>query len=226
MVLIADAKRLCYSKHMPDYNRQYWEDMYEMPLAELPWEIKEAPAELREYIEANKIAGGEALDAGCGTGNFSVYLAQNGFAVTGVDYSEKAIAIAKERSEAADLPVNYLRADLTDMANVLRGKQFDLILDYKVAHHLPDEQLKTYVSGCISLLKLRGRILLICYSDKDKDAAGHHAATGKFGKEMFYRSANEIRKIYKNLREISYRHVMLGKRLTHAGYCFVFEKRS
>jgi 2-polyprenyl-3-methyl-5-hydroxy-6-metoxy-1,4-benzoquinol methylase len=211
---------------MPEYNRQYWEDMYEMPLEELPWEIKEAPAELREYVGANKVAGGEALDAGCGTGNFSVYLAQNGFAVTGVDYSKKAIDIAKERNQEAQLPIKYLRADLTDVANALRGKQFDLILDYKVAHHLPDEQLKSYVSGCMNLLKPGGRILLICYSDKDKDAAGHHAATGKFGNEMFYRSATEIREIYKNLQEVSYRQVMLGKRLNHAGHCFVFEKPS
>jgi 2-polyprenyl-3-methyl-5-hydroxy-6-metoxy-1,4-benzoquinol methylase len=81
---------------MQEFNRDYWEKMYEMPLEELPWEIKEAPRELKAYIEANKGEGGSALDAGCGTGNFSVYLAKNGYTVTGVDYSEKALTIARK----------------------------------------------------------------------------------------------------------------------------------
>lgn len=211
---------------MKDNNRSYWEGMYNLPLDELPWEIKEAPSELREYIEANKVIGGKALDAGCGTGNFSVFLAKNGFEVTGVDYSEKAIAIAKKNNRQANLPITYLRADLTELKNILQGTQLNLILDYKVAHHLDGDQLKNCVAQYIELLKPTGRILLICYSDKDVDAAGHQTAVGKFGNEMFYRTRSEILQIYKGLKEISYKKVMLGKHLNHAGHCFVFEKQT
>lgn len=209
---------------MQDYNRSYWEKMYEMPLEELPWEIKEAPPEIREYIERNRVTGGTALDAGCGTGNFSVYLAQNGFKVVGVDYSEKALAIARKNNEQFKLPIQYIRTDLTELKRSVPNITFDFILDYKVAHHLNENQLREYISQCIYLLKMNGRLLLICYSDKDQDAAGQGSAVGKFGNEMYYRSADEIRILYKDLKEIEYHEVMLGKHLNHAGHCFVFEK--
>jgi 2-polyprenyl-3-methyl-5-hydroxy-6-metoxy-1,4-benzoquinol methylase len=209
---------------MQEYNRQYWEEMYGMPTSELPWEITEAPAELREYMEANRVKGGWALDAGCGTGNFSVFLAKNGFRVVGVDYSQKAIEIAKERNLQARLPITYVRADLTHLNEAVPASQFDFILDYKVAHHLPADKLAVYVGQCLELLKPGSKILLICYSDKDIDAAGSTSAIGKFGNEMFYRTAAEIREVYKAFKEISYKEVMLGKRLNHAGHCFVFEK--
>lgn len=209
---------------MQEFNRPYWEQMYEMPLEELPWEIKEAPPELREYIAKNRVENGTALDAGCGTGNFSVYLAQNGFQVTGVDYSEKALAIARKNNEQLKLHIHYVRTDLTTLADTLKGESFNLILDYKVAHHLNPESLKKYLVDCESLLKPGGRILLVCYSDKDTDAAGNNSAIGKFGNEMFYRRASEIREFYKDFKEISHKEVMLGKHLNHAGHCFVFEK--
>jgi cyclopropane fatty-acyl-phospholipid synthase-like methyltransferase len=103
---------------------------------------------------------------------------------------------------------------------------YDLILDYKVSHHLSAERLEEYTAQCVHVLKPKGRILLVCYSDKDVDAAGKGSAIGKFGNEMYYRTAEEIRGFYSELREIECHEVMLGKHLNHAGYCFVFEKNS
>jgi 2-polyprenyl-3-methyl-5-hydroxy-6-metoxy-1,4-benzoquinol methylase len=209
---------------MQEFNRDYWEKMYEMPLEELPWEIKEAPQELKAYIEANKSEGGNALDAGCGTGNFSIYLAKNGYTVTGVDYSDKALSIARKNNDELKLPITYIRTDLTELEKAVAGTTYDLILDYKVSHHLSTERLKEYIAQCVRVLKPKGRILLVCYSDKDVDAAGNGSAIGKFGNEMYYRTAAEIRELYSELKEIGCHEVMLGKRLNHAGYCFIFEK--
>ncbi len=209
---------------MQELNRDYWEKMYEMPLEELPWEIKEAPQELKAYIETSKSSGGTALDAGCGTGNFSVYLAKNGYSVTGVDYSEKALTIARKNNEELKLPITYIHTDLTELEKAVAGTTYDLILDYKVSHHLSSERLKEYIAQCVSILKSKGRILLVCYSNKDTDAAGNGSAIGKFGNEMYYRTAEEIRDFYSMLEEVECREVMLGKHLNHAGYCFVFEK--
>lgn len=219
-----EAIQICYDDHMQEINRDYWEKMYEMPLEELPWEIKEAPQELKAYIEANRSEGGSALDAGCGTGNFSVYLAKNGYTVTGIDYSDKALAIARKNNEEFMLPITYIRADLTDLEGAVGGLSYDLILDYKVSHHLSVERLKGYVAQCARVLKPKGRILLVCYSDKDTDAEGKGSAIGKFGNEMYYRTAEEIRELYSGFKEVECHQVMLGKHLNHAGYCFVFEK--
>jgi len=42
--------------------------------------------------------GGKLLEVGCGTGHWSEYFARKGFAVTGVDISERMIAVARQRN--------------------------------------------------------------------------------------------------------------------------------
>ena len=40
------------------------------------------------------------LDAGCGTGNFSIKLAERGAHVTGIDLSTEMMAVAREKAVA------------------------------------------------------------------------------------------------------------------------------
>jgi ubiquinone/menaquinone biosynthesis C-methylase UbiE len=42
--------------------------------------------------------GGKLLEVGCGTGHWSEYFTGKGFAVTGVDISERMIAVARQRN--------------------------------------------------------------------------------------------------------------------------------
>lgn len=44
--------------------------------------------------------GGRLLEIGCGTGHWSEYFAGKGYAVTGVDISERMIAVARQRNVA------------------------------------------------------------------------------------------------------------------------------
>jgi SAM-dependent methyltransferase len=53
-----------------------------------------------------------ALDVGCGTGDSSVYLAQHGWHVTGVDFAPKAL----EKARAAGVPVDFIHADVTHLS--------------------------------------------------------------------------------------------------------------
>ena len=210
---------------MKEFNRQYWESMYKMPLEEIPWEIRDTPSELREVIEELNVSGGKALDAGCGTGNYSVFLARNGYKVVGVDYSEEALEIAKQNNERQyHLPIDYIHADLTTLAELLDTGSFDLILDYRVFHHLPEQDAKVYAAQCARLLKPNGYLLIICNSEKDIDAQGGSSAVGKFGNTMHYRTRDEIKAIFHDLSEVSYREVMLGKKQNHAGHCIVLQK--
>ena len=65
-------------------------------------------------IARRKHPGESVLDAGCGTGNYSIHLAQAGFQVTGVDSASGMIRIAREKiAGQADLPVSFERISLS-----------------------------------------------------------------------------------------------------------------
>lgn len=204
---------------------KHWDTMYDMPLGDIPWEIKDPPKELVGLIDSGKLRGGRALDIACGTGNYSFYLAEHGFdEVIGVDFSEKALAIARRHNEKMQLPVTFKFADVTKIELALPGEQFDFILDYSILHHLDPAVTEAYAQQCANLLKPGGKLLLVCYSDKDEVASGSSKATGKYGNTMFYQTADEIRAAYKALREVDYREARLGKRLQHIAHSFLFEK--
>ncbi len=57
-------------------------------------------------------SGRRALDIACGEGRNSIFLARQGFYVTGIDISEEGIAKATKWAEAARLAVEFITADL------------------------------------------------------------------------------------------------------------------
>jgi 2-polyprenyl-3-methyl-5-hydroxy-6-metoxy-1,4-benzoquinol methylase len=61
--------------------------------------------------------GASILDMGCGTGRHSVALAQNGFAVTGVDLSAHMLQKASMRAAAANTDVTFIQCDATTFSS-------------------------------------------------------------------------------------------------------------
>ncbi|HET7170414.1 MAG TPA: class I SAM-dependent methyltransferase [Gaiellales bacterium] len=53
------------------------------------------------------------LDVGCGSGRLAVELGARGAAVTGIDVSDGALAIARDRAARAGLAVRFMHADMT-----------------------------------------------------------------------------------------------------------------
>jgi len=208
-----------------DAKIKHWDKMYQLPLENIPWEIQAPPAELVELIDSGELKGGKALDIASGTGNYSFYLAQHGFEVTAVDFSKKALEIGEKNNQKLKLPVTFKFADVTQIEEALPGDQFDFILDYSILHHLDPKVTDSYAKQVANLLKPGGKLLLVCYSDKDQFAQGQGTAQGTYGNTMFYRTAEEIREAYKGLKEVSYKETRLGKRLHHIAHSFLFEKQ-
>ena len=59
----------------------------EVPLDQIPWNIETPPDALVDLVQSGKIRPCEAIDLGCGVGNYAIYLASKGFDVTGIDSS-------------------------------------------------------------------------------------------------------------------------------------------
>lgn len=90
-----------------DYGREFWNEEY-----------KESPkyVMVQNHFLGKEIDGvktGKALDLGCGKGDNCIVLAEHGFAVTGVDWSEEAIRLAQESAKEKGLDIQYICSDIT-----------------------------------------------------------------------------------------------------------------
>src|SRR5947207_8623932 len=78
---------------------------------DLPWHSTNLPQLLVDAVHQRKTPG-KALDLGCGTGVYSVYLARQGYEVTGLDFIPQALEMARKRSATENVSVNWVQHDL------------------------------------------------------------------------------------------------------------------
>ncbi len=105
-----------------------WDDRYTE--SELVWSA--APNAFLPPL-AEGLVVGTALDVACGEGRNSLWLAQQGWDVTGIDFSP--VAIEKARTLARDVPVTY---DVADVASYEPRVAYDLVIVFYV-HLVPAE---------------------------------------------------------------------------------------
>ena len=75
------------------------------------------------------------LDLGCGTGWLSVYLARQGFQVTGLDISVHAVKLAREWAAKEDLEIHFDVGDIADMP--YPDGAFDAVVANSIFEHFP-----------------------------------------------------------------------------------------
>lgn len=90
-----------------DYWQQHWDE------AETPGMLDGEPNP-HLIRETQGLTPGTAIDAGCGTGTEAIWLATQGWRVTGADISATALGHARQRAEAAGVVVEWVEADLTE----------------------------------------------------------------------------------------------------------------
>ena len=96
----------------------------------------------------------EVLDAGCGVGFGSAFLARSARRVVGVDRSEEAIAHARANYAAAN--VEFVQADLLDLP--LPDASFDLVCAFETIEHVDD--LAAFLQTVVRVLRPGGTALV------------------------------------------------------------------
>jgi 2-polyprenyl-3-methyl-5-hydroxy-6-metoxy-1,4-benzoquinol methylase len=76
---------------------------------------------------------GRLLELGCGAGNLSIYFAQAGYKVTGIDIAPTAISWAIENATKANVEVTFIQGDVLELAEI-PSKSFDTVLDGRCFH--------------------------------------------------------------------------------------------
>ncbi len=127
-----------------------------------------AAEKLVTYLETQGfLSGNLLLEVGCGTGRNANWLAQHGFSVTGVDFSQTAIRKARGRAKKQDLSVNYKVMDLRKPWR-FPDNHFDYTLEINAAHLLAPEDLKHFRREVARTLK-PGGIFLTYTLDRSTD---------------------------------------------------------
>lgn len=85
----------------PTYDQSFWEQLWTKTLREHAEKVAQRPPNAHLVGEVVKLPPGRALDAGCGHGADTLWLAAHGWQVTAVDFSTSALAHGRSMAEAA-----------------------------------------------------------------------------------------------------------------------------
>lgn len=109
-----------------------------------PWDIGRPDYNLVDIVSKRPIEPCRVLDVGCGFGHNSIWLAQQGFTVTGVDVSEIAAQNAKENGEQARVDCTFFRLDFFE--DDILGLPFEFIFDRGCFHSYgSDDERRKFV---------------------------------------------------------------------------------
>src|SRR5262245_23484393 len=119
-----------------------WDESYRTGTT--PWDTGRPSPELQRVLSESAIAPGRAVELGCGTGTNSVWLAQQGFDVHGVDLSPLAIERAQQRAAEVGVRARFLVADILHPPEELTGP-FDFFFDRGCYHAVRREDVQGFL---------------------------------------------------------------------------------
>jgi 2-polyprenyl-3-methyl-5-hydroxy-6-metoxy-1,4-benzoquinol methylase len=113
-----------------------------------------------EYILGvlEQIKFSSVVDIGCGDGRFTSEISKRfpDKLVLGIDYSLKAINLAKAMNQYAK-NISFISCDIT---NSWKGKKHDIAVLLEVFEHIPIRDEKAFISGLHKLLRQNGDLFL------------------------------------------------------------------
>jgi SAM-dependent methyltransferase len=135
------------------------------------WDARYADTELLWSAEPNRfvveqvadLAAGRVLDLAAGEGRNAVWLAENGWAVTAVDFSPVAIDKGRRLADHRGVQVDWAVADAVTFQP--DEAAFDLTLISYL--HLPPEELSAVIAGAVAALAPGGVFLLVAHDRRN-----------------------------------------------------------
>ncbi len=127
--------------------------------------------------EVSGLTPGTALDVGCGEGGDVIWLAQQGWTVTGADFSANGLARAARHAEQAGVAdrVDWWQVDARDFA--AGGRSYDLVTSHFL--HPPDGGMVEVTRRLAEAVAPGGHLLVVGHAPSDVFThlnAGHRRA--------------------------------------------------
>ena len=113
--------------------------------------------------EAADLRPGRALDLACGEGRNAVWLAEQGWQVTGVDFSEVGLAKARRLGAARGVEVEWVAADLLGYQPEPRA--FELVLVFYL--HVPESERGLIPHAAAEAVATGGTLLVVAHDSSN-----------------------------------------------------------
>jgi SAM-dependent methyltransferase len=156
---------------------QDWNDCYRD--GNLPWDTGQPSTELQRVLSQHKIQPCRALELGCGTGTNCVWLARQGFEVTGIDVAPLAVEQANQLAKAAGVQARFLTGDVLALQAVLpdAGGSFGFFFDRGCYHAVRRSAPTQYAPAVARLIASGGRGLILAGNAREPHTPGPPVVT-------------------------------------------------
>ena len=141
---------------MTQETREFWNDTW----ATMDESLLEPDNLLITQVEG--LSPGRALEIGCGTGGNAVWLAEHGWEVTAIDFSDVAIKKARQLAKERGVGVNF---EVADASTDLPEGQYDLITSFYI--QVTPEQRKKMLATAGAALAPKGTLLFVGHDKSD-----------------------------------------------------------
>lgn len=163
---------------MPKYDQSFWEQLWSKTLQEHPDIVTQRPPNAHLVGEVADLHPGRALDAGCGHGSETLWLAAHGWQVTAVDFSASALAHAQSTATALGPDVSrriaWVEGDLATWTSP--PDHFDLVVSLYV--HIAGS-VEDMVRKMASAVAVGGTLLMVGHRPIDPATGAATPAAGQ-----------------------------------------------
>ncbi|UCH85402.1 MAG: class I SAM-dependent methyltransferase [Candidatus Latescibacterota bacterium] len=183
--------------------RDQMDEIYRgIPTDRIPWNIEQPPELLVELIDTGRVRPCDAIDIGCGAVNYTVWLAAQGFRMTGIDISPAALELAQRLALDSEVECEFVEDDITGAMDGFEAA-FDFGLDWEVLHHVFPDQREAFVRNVHRMLRPGAKHLSVCFSEQDRGfgVKGRYRET-PLGTTLYFSSEPEIEQLYAPLFDI------------------------
>jgi SAM-dependent methyltransferase len=132
-----------------------------------PWEINRPDHNLIDFVTSQPIPAGSAIDLGCGTGDNSIWLAAQGFQVTGCDLSDIALAQARAKAESERVRCTFYQGDF--LQAFPPGSPFSFAFDRGCFHTFADPAIWHHFASRVADILEDGGQWLSLIGNRDEE---------------------------------------------------------
>ena len=143
-----------------DYKCEDWQRHYEEN--DLGWDLGQVAPPFVKLWQEEKLPLGKVLVPGCGRGHEVVFLAENGFDVTAIDFSSGAVTYLKNALKKRNLEGRILHQDFFSLDESHEGV-YDLVLEQTFFCAISPKQRRDYVLNVSRILKPGGILVGLFY---------------------------------------------------------------